>query len=109
MLPIERLKNQGDKLLPPGAEKDRADRDTLWLLPLRRVSGTLFDGYRETRIRMRSRVTALWVPSFAAPIHRIGRRGIVMSLPPDRSVRPQRDVRKNRIMLNHLRRVWVRL
>ena len=97
VLPIERLVDQRNQLLPARAEKNRADRHAFGLFPFRRIGRALFDRDREARVGVRRRMAAFRIPRLAAPILRVVGHRIIVAFPPNRAVIAQRDVSENRV------------
>src|SRR5262245_28800640 len=92
MLPIEGLIDERNHLLPTRAEKYRANGHALGLFPFGRIARTLLNGYCKAGIRVRRGLTPFRIPWLTAPIEGVVRHRVIMSLPPHRTVRPQRDV-----------------
>ena len=104
--PIHGAKNQRHRVAPASAENDRTDRHALSLFDVRIEHRIVPHRNRETAIGMRCFLLRLRRPTISFPVEARSGRGI-LSFPPDIAVVGQRDIRKERIPLDRLHRIWV--
>ncbi len=109
VLPVERLRHEGDDGRPAPAEQEGVDRNAPGVLPLGRDGGALRRRRREPGVGMRGRLIRIGRPVVAQPVDRVLRRLVGHPLPPHVAIVGERAVREDRIALDGLHGVRVRL
>ena len=109
VLPVARFVDERHAPLPPRAEEHGVDRHAVRVVELRRERRALRRRRREAAVRMRGLLRRRRRPRPSLPVERLGRRRIVVPFPPRRAVGPQRHVRVDRVALDHVEGVRVRL
>ena len=109
MLPVERLAHQRHDGRASPAEQERVDRHAGRVVPLGRDHRALGGRDAKARVRVRGRARRRGRPVAALPVDQVARHVVGHALPPDVPVVGQCAVCEDRVAVDRVHRVGVRL